>query len=123
LSDRRRVAGGGIPTAPAVRERFQGEKGYGCSAQGPSVANYGGLHKTYLVGDWCSSSLLGVAWDGGANKWQMQEFMQTQLQFTAGNCRCRRLRARDQLLLLLHRRQGPNANPVGALWRIAPADK
>jgi hypothetical protein len=26
-----------------------------------------------------------VAWDGGANKWQMQEFMQTQLQFTAGN--------------------------------------
>src|SRR2546430_12461763 len=55
------------------------------SAQGLGVANYGGLTKTYLVGDWCTGRLFGVAWDGSASKWQMQEFMQTQLQFTAGN--------------------------------------
>jgi hypothetical protein len=27
----------------------------------------------------------GAAWDDSAKKWQMQEFMQTQFQFTAGN--------------------------------------
>ncbi len=26
-----------------------------------------------------------MGWDKGANKWQLQELMQTQLQFTAGN--------------------------------------
>jgi len=50
----------------------------GCSSQGLGVANYGGLTKTYLVGDWCSGRLFGVAWDDSAKKWQMQEFMQTQ---------------------------------------------
>jgi hypothetical protein len=57
----------------------------GCSSQGLGVANYGGLTKTYLAGDCCSGRLFGVAWDDSAKKWQMQEFMQTQLQFTAGN--------------------------------------
>jgi len=95
--------------------------GWGCSAQGLGVANYAGLNKAYLVGDWCSGRLWGVQWDEG--KWKMQEFLQTQLQFTAGtvdedgtvlavNCYCFYLED-----------QGPTANPPGALWRIVPADE
>jgi glucose/arabinose dehydrogenase len=97
--------------------------GWGCSAIGLGVANYAGLDKTYLVGDWCSGRLWGVAWDKGANKWQMQEFLQTDLQFTAGqvdedgsvltvNCYC-----------FYTEDRGPTANPPGALWRVLPADK
>ncbi len=97
--------------------------GYGCSAQGLGVANYAGMTNTYLVGDWCSGRLWGVGWDGGAKKWQLQEFLQTQLQFTAGavdedgtvlatNCYC-----------FYTDDKGPTANPPGALWRILPADK
>lgn len=105
------------PNGPKQRE------GWGCSVQGLGVANYGGLNHTYLAGDWCSGRLWGVAWDGGANKWQMQEFMQTALQFTGGqndedgtvlavNCYC-----------FYTDDKGPNANPVGALWRVVPADR
>ena len=97
------------------------KEGWGCSAQGLGVANYAGLSKAYLVGDWCSGRLWGVQWDDG--KWKMQEFMQTQLQFTAGtvdeddtvlavNCYCFYLEDR-----------GPTANPPGALWRVVAADK
>jgi glucose/arabinose dehydrogenase len=97
--------------------------GYGCSAQGLGVANYAGMTNTYLVGDWCSGRLWGVGWDGGAKKWQLQEFLQTQLQFTAGtvdddgtvlatNCYC-----------FYTDDKGPTANPPGAVWRIVPADK
>ena len=84
-----------------------------CSSQG-HVANYGGLNKTYMVGDWCSSRLFGVAWDDGAKKWQVQESMQTQLQFIdadgtvlAMNCYC-----------FYTDDKGPMANPTGALWRV-----
>lgn len=105
------------PGAPKRRE------GTGCSVQGLGVANYGGLDKTYLFGDWCSGRLWGVAWDKGANKWQMHEFVQTALQFTAGqndedgtvlavNCYC-----------FYTEDRGPAANPPGALWRVVPADK
>ena len=105
------------PNGPKNRD------GWGCSMQGLGVANYGGLNHAYLVGDWCSGRLWGVAWDGGAKKWQMQEFMQTALQFTAGqndedgtvlavNCYC-----------FYTADKGPTANPPGALWRVVPADK
>ena len=91
--------------------------------QGLGVANYGGLNHTYLAGDWCSGRLWGVSWDANAKKWQMQEFMQTALQFTAGqvdedgtvlavNCYC-----------FYTDDKGPTANPPGALWRVVPADK
>lgn len=97
--------------------------GFGCSAQGLGVANYAGMEKVYLVGDWCSGRLWGVGWDKSANKWQMEEFLQASLQFTAGqvdedgnvlavNCYC-----------FYTDDKGPTANPVGALWRIMPADK
>jgi glucose/arabinose dehydrogenase len=97
--------------------------GWGCSAQGLGVANYGGLKDTYLVGDWCSGRLWGVGWDAGAKKWFMHEFLQSSLQFTSGtvdadgtvlatNCNC-----------FYTEDKGPTANPAGQLWRIVPADK
>jgi hypothetical protein len=95
----------------------------GCSSQGLGVANYGGLTKTYLVGDWCSGRLFGVAWDDGAKKWQMQEFMPTQLQFTAGNVDADGAVLAVNCYCFYTDDKGPNANPVGALWRILPADK
>ena len=96
------------------------DKDWGCSAQGLGVADYAGMKDTYLVGDWCSGRLFALAWDGSATKWQLQELMQTQLQFTAGtndedgtilavNCYC-----------FYTDDKGPTANPVGALWRIVP---
>jgi glucose/arabinose dehydrogenase len=105
------------PGAPKLKDNF------GCSAQGLGVANYAGMEKVYLVGDWCSGRLWGVGWDKSANKWQMEEFLQASLQFTAGqvdedgnvlavNCYC-----------FYTDDKGPTANPVGALWRITPADK
>ncbi|HYI30346.1 MAG TPA: hypothetical protein VD863_21105, partial [Bradyrhizobium sp.] len=70
------------------------------------------------VGDWCSGRVFAVGWDEGGKKWQLQELMQTQLQFTAGtndedgsvlatNCYC-----------FYTDDKGPTANPVGALWRV-----
>jgi glucose/arabinose dehydrogenase len=97
--------------------------GWGCSAQGLGVANYAGMQKTYLVGDWCSGRLFGVAWDSGASKWTMQELLQTALQFTAGTVDA------DGNVLALNcvcfytEDKGPTANPPGALWRIVPADQ
>jgi glucose/arabinose dehydrogenase len=97
--------------------------GWGCSAQGMGVANYGGMDKTYIVGDWCSGRVWGIAWDGNAKKWQMQELMQATFQFTAGapdekgyilavNCFC-----------FYTDDKGPVQNPPGALWRLTPANE
>jgi glucose/arabinose dehydrogenase len=94
---------------------------WGCSAQGLGVANYGGMEGVYLVGDWCSGRVFGLGWDGSA--WQLEELVQTDLQFTAGgydeddnvlavNCNC-----------FYIGEQGPLTNPPGALWRIVPADQ
>ncbi|HUN92776.1 MAG TPA: PQQ-dependent sugar dehydrogenase [Burkholderiaceae bacterium] len=98
-------------------------KDYGCSVIGLGVANFGGFDKTYLAGDWCTGILWGVAWDKAASKWQLQNLLQAQLQFTSGtvdddgyvlatNCYC-----------FYTDDKGPTANPVGALWRVMPADK
>jgi glucose/arabinose dehydrogenase len=98
-------------------------EGWGCSAQGMGVANYGGMDKTYIVGDWCSGRVWGIAWDKAANKWQMQELMQATFQFTAGapdekgyilavNCFC-----------FYTDDKGPVSNPPGALWRLMPANE
>jgi glucose/arabinose dehydrogenase len=94
---------------------------WGCSVQGLGVANYGGMEGVYLVGDWCSGRVFGLGWDG--SEWQLQELLQTELQFTAGgydedgnvlavNCEC---------FYLVD--QGPLLNPPGALWRVVPADQ
>ena len=95
----------------------------GCSSQGLGVANYGGLNKTYMVGDWCSGRLFGVAWDDSAKKWQMQEFMQTQLQFTAGSVDADGTVLAVNCYCFYTEDKGPDRNPAGALWRILPADK
>jgi glucose/arabinose dehydrogenase len=97
--------------------------GWGCSAQGLGVANYAGMEKTYLVGDWCSGRLFGIGWDKGANKWQMQEFMQTSLQFTAGNVEDDGTILAVNCYCFYTDDKGPTQNPAGALWRILPADK
>jgi hypothetical protein len=97
------------------------QEGWGCSAQGLGVANYGGMKGVYLVGDWCSGRLFGLGWDGSG--WQLEELLQTELQFTAGgydedgnvlavNCDC---------FYLVD--QGPLSNPPGALWRVVPTDQ
>jgi cytochrome c(L) len=101
------------------------KEGHGCSIEGLGVANYGGMKGVYLVGDWCSGRVFGLGWDGSANagKWQLQEMMQTNLQFTAGgngedgfvyavNCNC-----------FYTADKGPTGNPPGALWRIVPASE
>jgi len=96
-------------------------EGFGCSAQGLGVARYGGMDGVYLVGDWCSGRLFGLGWDGQG--WQLEELMQTDLQFTAGdydedgnvlavNCNC-----------FYVGEQGAMENPPGALWRVVPADE
>jgi glucose/arabinose dehydrogenase len=97
--------------------------GWGCSAQGLGVANYGGMTDTYLIGDWCSGRLFGLAWDSSAKKWNLQELLQTGLQFTSGNV------DGDGNVLALNCNcfytddKGATANPPGQLWRILPADK
>ncbi len=111
------------PHAEAYEDGTKANNG-GCSVIGLGVANFGGLNKTYIASDWCSGRVWGVAWDGGAKKWQMQEFLQAQLQFTSGN-----LDADGNSVLATNcycfytADKGAMNNPVGALWRIEPADK
>src|SRR5256885_9492977 len=75
------------------------KEGYGCSAQGLGVANYGGLTKTHLVGDWCTGRLFGVALGGSAQKWQKQGVIQDPIEFTPRDGACDRFRFADQRLL------------------------
>jgi cytochrome c(L) len=93
--------------------------GWGCSVQGLGVANYGGMQGVYLVGDWCSGRVFGLGWDG--TKWQLEELLQTNLQFTAGgydeggnvlavNCNC-----------FYTSDRGATGNPPGSLWRVVAA--
>jgi cytochrome c(L) len=95
--------------------------GWGCSVQGLGVANYGGMSGVYLVGDWCSGRVFGLGWDG--RRWQLEELLQTNLQFTAGgydedgyvlavNCNC-----------FYTSDRGPTGNPPGSLWRIVPSSE
>lgn len=98
-------------------------EGFGCSAQGLGVANYAGMQGVYLVGDWCSGRLWGLGWDEQAGRWQFQELLQTDLQFTGGgydedgnvlavNCECFYLTD-----------VGPTENPPGSVWRVMAADE
>lgn len=97
------------------------KKDWGCSVQGLGVANYGGMNGVYLAGDWCSGRVFGLGWDG--SKWQLQEMMQTNLQFTAGGY------DEEGNVLAVNANnfyladQGPDTNPPGAVWRVVPADK
>jgi cytochrome c(L) len=87
--------------------------------EGLGVANYGGMNGVYLVGDWCSGRVFGLGWDGG--RWQLQELLQTNLQFTAGGYD----EAGNVLAVDCHcfytSDQGAASNPPGSLWRVVPA--
>jgi glucose/arabinose dehydrogenase len=91
----------------------------GCSVQGFGVANYGGMRGVYFAGDWCSGVVYGLAWDGSS--WQLQEMMQTSLQFTSGGT------GEDGMVYAVNSNnfytsdQGPEDNPPGSLWRVVPA--
>jgi glucose/arabinose dehydrogenase len=95
----------------------------GCAVIGLGVANFGGLNKTYLTGDWCSGRLWGTAWDDGAKKWQMQEFLQSQLQFTGGNVDTDGSVLATNCYCFYTDDKGAMANPPGALWRVVSVDK
>lgn len=93
----------------------------GCSVQGFGVANYGGMTGVFLAGDWCSGRVFGLGWDGSA--WQLQELVQTNLQFTSGGL------DEDGMVYAVNANNfytsdvGPTENPPGALWRIVPASE
>ncbi len=95
--------------------------GWGCSAQGFGVANYGGMTGVYLIGDWCAGSVYGLGWDG--TRWQLEELLKTGLQFTSGGY------DEDGYVLAVNANnfyladQGPDANPPGSVWRVMPADE
>ncbi len=94
---------------------------HGCSAQGMGVANYGGMTGVYLIGDWCSGRVFGLGWDGSA--WQLEELLQTDLQFTAGGY------DEDGMVLAVNANnfyladEGPDTNPPGSVWRVVPASE
>ena len=104
-----------FPGGPELTE------GNGCSVQGLGVMNYAGMTGVYLTGDWCTGRLFGTGWDG--SKWQIQELMQTGLQFTAGG------NDEDGTVLAVNANnfyladEGPDTNPPGALWRVVAADQ
>ncbi len=99
------------------------KEGFGCSAQGLGVANYGGMNGVFLLGDWCSGRLFGLGWDKAKSRWQLQELVQTGLQFTAGGY------DEDGYVLAVNANnfyladKGPDSNPAGQLWRIVPASE
>ena len=96
-------------------------EGWGCSVQGLGVANYAGMTGVYLAGDWCSGRVWGLGWDG--KRWQLEELLETGLQFTAGGY------DEDGMVLAVNANnfyladQGPTANPPGELWRVMAADQ
>ncbi len=105
---------------PGAPKRAEGS---GCSAQGLGVANNLGPQSMYLVGDWCSGRVFGTAWDENARRWQMQELLHTDLQFTAGGY------DEDGNVMAVNAfnfyigEQGATQNPPGALWRVVRADQ
>jgi Glucose / Sorbosone dehydrogenase len=99
------------PGAPDV------EKGSGCSVIGLGVNTDG----NFLVGDWCSGRLWGIGWN--ESKWQMQELLQSQLQFTGGNTDEDGSVLATNCYCFYTADKGPTANPTGALWRVVATDQ
>jgi len=97
------------PHNPAYPGGPDVEKGSGCSVIGLGVNTDG----NYLVGDWCSGRLWGIGWDG--KKWQMQELLQSQLQFTGGNTDEDGSVLATNCYCFYTADKGPTSNPPGAL--------
>jgi glucose/arabinose dehydrogenase len=98
-------------------------EGFGCSVQGLGVANYGGMQGVYLVGDWCSGRVFGVGWSEEKGGWQLEQLLQTDLQFTAGGYDEEGNVLAVNAVNFYLSDQGPSENPPGALWRVVPADE
>jgi glucose/arabinose dehydrogenase len=79
------------------------------------------LDGTYFVGDWGSGRLWGLAKDSGG-KWQMQELLNTSLNFTSGGDD----EAGNLYVTTATSQYGtwnPYDNPRGSLWKLVAADK
>ncbi|MGI6206972.1 MAG: PQQ-dependent sugar dehydrogenase [Anaerolineae bacterium] len=96
----------------------------GCAAMGLGVYRGGqipGLDGVYLVGDFCSGRLFGLARDE-AGEWQFQELLHLGVRFTGGNP------AQDGNIYVTtcncdYGGPGPLENPPGSLWMIVAADQ
>jgi glucose/arabinose dehydrogenase len=94
-------------------------KGTGCSVIGLGVDKDG----DFLFGDWCSGRLWGTGWDKTQKKWQMQELLQSQLQFTSGNVDEDGSVLATNCYCFYTDDKGAANNPPGTLWRVTPADQ
>jgi glucose/arabinose dehydrogenase len=94
-------------------------KGTGCAVTGLGVDKDG----DFLFGDWCSGRLWAVGWDAASKKWQMQELLQSQLQFTGGNVDEDGSVLATNCYCFYTADKGAAANPPGALWRVMPTDQ
>jgi glucose/arabinose dehydrogenase len=82
---------------------------------------YPTLEGTYFFGDWGSGRLWGTKRDAGG-KWQMQEFLNTSLNFTSGG------EGEDGQIYVTsapsqYGTWNPFASEKGSVWKIVPADK
>jgi glucose/arabinose dehydrogenase len=86
-------------------------------------AQYGELDGTYLVGDWISGRVWGLARSSGGSDWTMQELLHTQLQLTCGG----EDENGDLYVANATSQYGawkdPFSNPPGSLWRVVTAAK
>jgi glucose/arabinose dehydrogenase len=79
------------------------------------------LDGVYFTGDWGSGRLWGIAKDNGG-KWQMQELLNTSLNFTSGGDD----EAGNLYITSATSQYGtwnPYDNPRGSLWKLVSADK
>jgi glucose/arabinose dehydrogenase len=83
--------------------------------------DFPGLDGVYFTGDWGSGRLWGIAKDNGG-KWQMQELLNTSLNFTSGGDD----EAGNLYITSATSQYGtwnPYDNPRGSLWKLVAADK
>jgi glucose/arabinose dehydrogenase len=83
--------------------------------------DYPNLDGVYFAGDWGSGRLWGIAKDGGG-KWQMQELLNTSLNFTSGGDD----EAGNLYVTNATSQYGtwnPFDNPRGSVWKLVSADK
>jgi glucose/arabinose dehydrogenase len=84
-------------------------------------SDFPSMDGVYFAGDWASGKLWGIAKDDGG-KWQMQELLNTSLNFTAGG----EDEAGNLYVCNATSQYGtwnPFQNPPGSVWKLVSADK
>jgi glucose/arabinose dehydrogenase len=84
-------------------------------------SDFPSMDGVYFAGDWASGKLWGIAKDDGG-KWQMQELLNTSLNFTAGG----EDEAGNIYVCNATSQYGtwnPFQNPPGSVWKLVAADK